>query len=288
MTIRLWGSDANENRLVLFCEGLQVGYRHLGDIESLDVGRRSRPARGRFFYRTAPLPRQLTRGKREVQLEIRSTGPIWNYATNFAQYQRKMTEPTRGIYRVYSHLEGYFTPPAEERQGTAPADPPVRATPGPEALEQLKAHVSKTIQSVLNAKRPLTQMEAHFLAKAYHVKWTPAYHEPKVIAQVTRGVDALYAAWKKDEKAMTNDASTPNPGWFGAGPAGKAVQLLAGPLQPALDQTLIGNETRRAQWAELFVASREWLRAAPPPLHESDDDRGFEYLPLASRGAGAG
>jgi len=36
--VRLWGSDSTRNDLILFCEGKQVGYRHLGDIDLLDIG----------------------------------------------------------------------------------------------------------------------------------------------------------------------------------------------------------------------------------------------------------
>ncbi|HEU5396943.1 MAG TPA: hypothetical protein VFV81_07240, partial [Verrucomicrobiae bacterium] len=32
VTARFWGSDTNASRLILFCDGKQVGYRHLGDI----------------------------------------------------------------------------------------------------------------------------------------------------------------------------------------------------------------------------------------------------------------
>ena len=37
-TVRLWGSDATLDDLILFCNGKQVGYRHLGDIDLLDIG----------------------------------------------------------------------------------------------------------------------------------------------------------------------------------------------------------------------------------------------------------
>ena len=37
-TIKLWGSDVTDNRLVLFCAGKQIGYRHLGDVDILDPG----------------------------------------------------------------------------------------------------------------------------------------------------------------------------------------------------------------------------------------------------------
>src|SRR5256885_1312859 len=36
-TIRLSGSDVTANDLVLFCDGKQIGYRHLGDIDLLDI-----------------------------------------------------------------------------------------------------------------------------------------------------------------------------------------------------------------------------------------------------------
>ena len=37
-TARFWGSDSgNSNILILFCEGKQIGYRHLGDYDMLDI-----------------------------------------------------------------------------------------------------------------------------------------------------------------------------------------------------------------------------------------------------------
>ena len=74
-TARFWGSDATVNDLILFCEGKQVGYRHLGDIDLLDIGGEHAPFPGRYFYTTAPLPLAMTRGKTNLVLEIRSSGP---------------------------------------------------------------------------------------------------------------------------------------------------------------------------------------------------------------------
>ena len=62
--------------------------------------------------------------------EIRASGRLWGYGTTFEQYQQKMAEPSRGIYRVYTHTDGCFVPPADEPQGVAVIDPPVRKTPG--------------------------------------------------------------------------------------------------------------------------------------------------------------
>ena len=117
VTVRLWGSDVNTDRLMLFCEGKQVGYRHLGDVDSLDVGNEAPFCPGRFFYNTSPLPAEMTKGKGEVHLEIRASGRIWTYGRNFAEYQKPMTEPSRGLYRVYTHTDGAFVPPADEKQG---------------------------------------------------------------------------------------------------------------------------------------------------------------------------
>ena len=43
LTLRLWGEDVNQNQMTLHLEGKQIGYRHLGDIEALDIGTAFRP-----------------------------------------------------------------------------------------------------------------------------------------------------------------------------------------------------------------------------------------------------
>ena len=56
-TARFWGSDSgNSNLLILFCEGKQVGYRHLGDYDVLDIANEDLPRPGHFTYTTVPLP----------------------------------------------------------------------------------------------------------------------------------------------------------------------------------------------------------------------------------------
>jgi hypothetical protein len=76
-TVRLWGSDATVDDLILFCEGKQIGYRHLGDIDLLDIGGGAAAFPGRFIYNTTPLPLALT----------------------------------RGIYKFYTHTDGFFPRP---------------------------------------------------------------------------------------------------------------------------------------------------------------------------------
>ena len=265
-TIRLWGSEASQNRLILFCEGKQIGYRHIGDIDLLDFGNDSDapPYNGRFFYKTSPLPPAMTQGKTELHFQIRSIGRIWGYGTTFEQYQKTMTEPTRGLYCVYTHTDGCFVPPLGEKQGMAPVHAPTRATPGPEVLDQLKARVSREITSLLTSDKPLNQMQMQFLARAYGVRWTPAYQTPKVITQIVHGLDALFAAYRRDPTLAQSDPATPNPDWFGLGPSGDVLRLLAEPLTPLLGAEMEdgagGKITRRAAFSEMLVASRDWHR----------------------------
>src|ERR1035437_2180313 len=86
-TIRLWGDDVNHNQMTQHVEGKQVGCRHLGDIEALEIGSEAPAYPGRFLYRTCPLPLDITKGKQTLHCEIHATGPIWGYGTSFDKYQ---------------------------------------------------------------------------------------------------------------------------------------------------------------------------------------------------------
>ncbi|HEX7618230.1 MAG TPA: hypothetical protein VF480_05870, partial [Verrucomicrobiae bacterium] len=262
-TVRLWGSDATDDQLVLFCEGKQIGYRHLGDIDILDIGGGEAAYPGRFIHNTAPLPLEMTRGKTNLLFEIRSYGPTWGYTSQFEIFQKPLAGPTRGIYKLYTHTDGCFVPPAGEKQGEAPAHPPVRREPGAEVLDKLKARVNGQVNSLLQSTRPLNEMEVQFLARAYYVKWTPAFQNPKVVAQALKGLDALFAGFRKNPELAHNDPATPNPGWFEFGPAGDAMSLLAGPIQPFLDAMIDDGGkkiSRRAAYSEMLLAARDWHR----------------------------
>ena len=260
LTLRFSGDEVSSTRLFLVVEGEMVGYLHLGDIDLLEPGSSEPQAPGRFVYRTSPLPEKFTRGRREIACEIRSTGPIWAYGNSFDRFQKPMTEPGRGIYGVYSHTEPAFVPPADEKQGSAPADR-LRAGPGEEILAQAKARVNREIAARLADARPLNQTQMLFLAEAWHVKWTAAYRNPDVLRRVLVSLDAFGLAWRVDPKLATEDPATLNPGWFGAGPVGATLHWLAEPLAPRLDDPVVGAQdrvTRRRLLGELLVASREW------------------------------
>lgn len=262
-TIRLWGSDATQDQLVLFCEGKQVGYRHLGDVDILDIGNGEAPFPGRFFYNTTPLPLQMTRGKTNLDFEIRSYGPTWGYTGEFSKFQKPMAGPTRGVYAFYTHTDGYFTPPDDEQQGVPPPALPVRNSPGPEILDKLKARVDGEVNSLLHSTKPLNEMQMQFLARASLVRWTPAFRNSNVVSKVLTGMDGLYVSWRNNPSLAHDDPSTPNPGWFEFGPAGQAISLLASSLKPFLDQPVEaggGNISRRMAWSEMLQAGRDWHR----------------------------
>ncbi len=262
-TVRFWGSDATVDQLALFCEGKQVGYRHLGDLDLLDIGGGEAAFPGRFLYTTTPLPLELTQGKTNLNFEIRSSGPTWGYAGTFEKFQMPMTAPTRGIYKIYSHTNNFLIPSADEITGVAPQNPPPRPSPGAEVMDQLKARVNGEVNNLLKSARPLNEMQMEFLARAYFVKWTPAFQNSRVVAQIVSGLDALFAAWRNNPDLAHNDPATPNPGWFEFGPAGHAVSLLGDKIKPQLDAEITAGGqkiSRRAAWAQLLVAGRDWHR----------------------------
>ncbi len=264
-TLRLWGEDVNHNQMTLHVEGKQVGYRHLGDIEALEIGSDAPAYPGRFIYRTNLLPLDLTKGKEHVSCEIRATGPIWGYGTSFEQYQKPMTEPTRGLYRAYTHTDGCFTAPTDEKQGVYPENAPVRTAPGPEVLDVIKSRVNGEIDNLLkDTKRSCSQMQILFLAKAYQTKWTHAAGKPETITKIQTSLDSLYRAYIANPKLAEAEPSTYNPDWFGLGPSGEVLGLLEKELKPLLDESIDdGNGKqvkRRDAFKDMLVACRDWHR----------------------------
>lgn len=260
VTVKLWGGDAGEERgrLLLFAEGKQVGIRHIGDHDK-DVLSNEPRFPGRFFYKTVALPQAMTKGKTSLDLEIRALGRMWGYGETWERFQKKLEQPSRGVYGVYTHTDAHFLPPSDEKQGPPVENPPVRTSPGPEVLEQVKQRVSGEIVKLLAGDK-LNQMQMLFLVRAYHVKWTPAYQNPKVVEQLVRALDAHYLAYVATPRLAESDNATPNAEWFGSGPTGAVVALLGEALNPYLDQKVEGAEgtARREGLAKLLVHCRDW------------------------------
>mgnify|MGYP001003516209 FL=1 len=146
LTARLNGSAKGEDagRLQLFCEGYQVGWQHLGDVDPLCIAAEYPMCPGAFYYKTLPLPRHLTAGRSKVLVEIRAMGRIWDYGATPAEYYKPLEKPSRGIGRVYTHTNPRFEPPADEPRAQ-PAQPPRRPAPGPEVIEQVKQRLNRDL-----------------------------------------------------------------------------------------------------------------------------------------------
>jgi hypothetical protein len=250
ITVRFWGSDAgDDNILILFIEGDQIGYRHLGDYDMLYLANKEKPFLGRFHYTTMPLPVKYTKGKTEVNISIRSTGGYNRYSPTFEQYQKKMKEPAKAIYKAYSHTNGYLDIAKEEKQGTLPASTGIRKTPGEEVLKEVKTLLNKEIDKMMNKAVP-TQDEIHLLAEAYYIKWTNVYNDKKVIRKTIELAD-LYAKRYEVEGAKLYEDS-----WVTTGPLCMTIRYFIDDIKPELDK----DPARKAKWATLFKACVDYAK----------------------------
>jgi hypothetical protein len=256
-TAKFWGGDtcsdaAHELRLCLYIDGKQIGTRHLGEIDMLDIMKYDLARYpGRFFYATRPLPLHMTKGKTEVELTIEGQGGINGYSSEIADYQKMMKEPSRGIYCVYVHTNPCFQPLENEVQGTAPEQVPVRTEPGIELLKTLKQELNERSDREMSRGGKKHEYNIQYLAHAYGTPWNTAYQNKKALERMVEAVDAHYIEFKKSAGKIEGIR------WIFKGPIGDAIRLTATDLEPWLDQNLPGTKTvRREAWAELMVASR--------------------------------
>ncbi|MFT3845696.1 MAG: hypothetical protein QM725_11630 [Lacibacter sp.] len=261
ITTKFWGDDTSVNRLYFVCGDKQIGSRHLGDVDMLDIGSDFPFYNDRFYYTTLPLPISLTKGKSEIQLEIRSQGRIWVYGSTWDKYQYNMTTASRSIYKVYTHTDAAFFPPKEELQGKEPVLA-IRKSPGKEVIDQLKQRVNNEIKKLISSGKPLSQVQIQFLAKSYHVKWSWGYKDKELVKLVLWSLDELYKAYIENPKLAQADPATPNADWFGLGITGQVIWLLKEPLQNDFDNKIDdgkGNEiSRRDGYIDMLLACRNW------------------------------
>jgi len=259
-SIRLWGGDVNDGKLTLFCDGRQVGYRHLGDVEILDIGTQAPPFAGRFTYRTFPLPITLTKGRKALDCAIRASGPYAVYTQQFESFQKPMAQASRPVYALYVHAEPFLD--SGDPAGQAP---PQAAAPsvGPEVLDELKVRVNREIDRKLAQPGPLNVLEVQFLARAASLEWTKAHANPAVARKVIESGDAFYARFVADPKSVYIDASRTNADWDAMGPFGKTLRLLQADLAPYLDAPVAGGAgapTRREAYARMLDAGLGYIQ----------------------------
>ncbi|EMI52876.1 hypothetical protein [Rhodopirellula sallentina] len=253
VTVKFWGSDTTgeHSRLMLFMDGKQIGQRHLGEVDALDIAEDTERFPNRFFYKTLPLPQQMTRGKTKTDIAIEGQGPVWGYGYTFEKFQQQMTKPSRTIYRAYVQQNPFFTPAEEEPQGRETVFP-IRSTPGAEVIDAVKKRVNREIGKLMQSKKVASMEGIRFLAYASLTSWTDAYHQKKVLNKVVRGVDHYAIQFRDDPEWVQKE-------WVGAGPVADAVRVLGRSVGIYLDHPVDGTEsTRRELWTRMLAASRDW------------------------------
>lgn len=254
VTVKLWGDEYDTTsaedasgsrswRLQLFCQDgagdwLQVGYEDQGEVDCLDMLDTAPRTPGRFFFHTLPLPEKLTQGRTSVTLQIRAMGRIWPYGQNQAQLYYDMTTPSRGIYRLYSHTDPYFTPPAGDVQGPAQV-PGVRTSPGTEVLSAIKTRVQNDTQNLLNSNSPwnIDGWAMQQLAEAYLWSGAPGYGADSTLERVCMAIDGRYWAWKNHETVLTGSDQQ----WQGFGRVGLCLALLWPDIRKHLNSLTTGS-----------------------------------------------
>ncbi len=260
VTARLWGGDkdSQSGQLVLYAEGKQVGYRMQSDYDLLNVTDDEAQAPGRFIYETRPLPLWMTQGKDTINLKIAALGPHWPYGQTFDKYQKKLEQPSRGIYTAYTHTDPRIQPPSAEKMGQAP-EAKLRSEAGAggseQAIAKTKEVVVGRINKVLASKPSGKWNNLGLLSEAYNVPWTPAYKNPASVELVVAEGDTLAAVMTTDESIGKD--------WSAAGPLGDAIARMWPEIAGYLDQPFQGKEgavTRREAWSNSLRKSVDYWR----------------------------
>ena len=261
-TVKLWGSDAgiDHGRLILSCEGKQVGYRDQGAIDALDIIVDAPRLPGHFFYTTMPLPLAATKGKNHVSLTIQAIGEIWVYGNKADNYRHDLKEPSRGIYAAYSGTQPYFaTAESDPQVHPLPAETPPTRPAMNDVLAQLKSEVNGYLTGLMRNPKPLGQDDAETIAHAYFIDWSPVYNNTEAVSRVVFSLDALMRRFNQGKELPQNE-----PKWVGFGPTGWAIAQLGDQLQPFLDQQIDdgngGKVVRREGWSKMLLAGRDYWR----------------------------
>lgn len=261
LTVRFSGDDVSSDMLIMYINGKQLGYRHLGDYECLDLGSKEPYKPGRFYYRTTVLPRALTDAAGEIEVEIRQTGRIWGYGRNFEQYQKVTEGKSRGIYAMFSHTAPYYV----ESGIKLPALPALRQ---PEAekidFSEIRRRINKEVSKFMrpNELSP-SQFRMEVLAHAYYLPGNAAYKKDIARQRLLESFDQYFIKHRKDSKLATHDRSTFNPEWFGFAHMGSAMLLHKDYVRPRLDENIKDENgkdiKRRDAYAEMFKIALDFL-----------------------------
>ncbi|MDQ2732524.1 MAG: hypothetical protein M3Y56_12765, partial [Armatimonadota bacterium] len=273
-TVKFWGSDVNGGqKALLYINGDQLGYRHLGDYEALNHGADEPSFRGRFFYASDVLPLALTHGQKSLTLTIRTIGPIAGYALGggYDAYQGKMAAPSRSYYRAYTHTIAGLPGIETEKQGAAPLPPPVRPPADGEAeMAAYRERINGRLADLVRSVGRMSPGDINYLASALDQPWTvigrDAASQQRAITQIVAKID--------DQAQRINEPDVyPKGGyqadWGGVfAPIGEALFRMDGAMTPAKWQTLLDENitvngaaiTRRDAWTHILKGNFDYAR----------------------------
>ncbi|MDF7799234.1 hypothetical protein P4C99_07145 [Pontiellaceae bacterium B1224] len=287
-TVKMWGgyfSEKNAGRMTLFIDGKQVGQRHLGEIEILDIAKDEPRFPGRFFYKTVPLPLAMTQGKERVQLTIEGQGPVWVYGNQIEKFQNMMKIPSRGVYRAYTHIDPSFEPLEDEVQGDAVVTLPVRSGDDSGVVAKVEQRVNRVLEKLMAGDDHMGQQEVSLMARAYHEPWTKVYHSKDALRKMVRAIDCQYLVYQGELES--EDGSSWDRTWRGFGRTANAVRLLENELKPYLNQPIAETDVNRKEgWAEMFAASRD-LNIGKRRLYTNQSMIVDTHIYLCNRGVAA-
>lgn len=247
LTVKLWGGDVSDKadeshnwRLQLFVDGESVGWYDEGPVDNLDQLGTDPRSPGRFFFHTLPLPESSTKGKTSLQLQIRSMGRIWDYGGTTDTYFYKQTEPSRPVYRVYTHTDPYFVPEASDVLGAAPATK-TRPNEDDAAIAKLTTQVLAEHNALIygGGAYGTDAWGFNMLAEGYAWKDSPAYQNPDALTAICAAIDSRYNAWKADPTVLTASDQQ----WQGFGRVGLVLAYLWEDIQDELDKTVTTGPT---------------------------------------------
>jgi hypothetical protein len=270
-TVKFWGSDVNGGqKALLYINGEQLGYRHLGDYEALNHGAGEPSFQNRFFYYTTVLPLNFTRERNRITLTIRTIGPISGYSLGggYDGYQGKMRRESRGYYRVYTHTTPALAGLEGEKQGAVPPPPPVRFALSEPRPGNLDVRAADRFAQQLNATGTMPPNDIADFARLAAQLWSTLGEatRQKAITQLVAKIDA-------------QSANAYDPNFFAKGiyqgdwggsfaPVAEAIFYMNKfvPLkswQPLLGETITVKDeaqTRRQAWTRMIKGNFDYAR----------------------------
>lgn len=155
LTLKLCGSDHNNGLLYLVkVDGKDTKEKYGTSNPEIDRLSGGTVSPGKFCYATVMIPQELTKGKKKVTLELRSTGQINPYNTDKKKQTARQKEPSRAIYAAYITQDPCPAFPEEiaepEIAARAADAPPMTSPDGLSQKEHVQKEANKALQYIMD------------------------------------------------------------------------------------------------------------------------------------------